>query len=300
MTDTPSALDHLIAWAEERPAVRAVLLTSSRAVPGAPVDRLSDYDVILFVDDVHPFFADRAWIEDFGPLLVAYWDPLQPAPGSALLQVGNVVQYRDGLEIDFTVCPVDLLHEWLAAEGLPDELDAGYRVLLDKDGLAARLPAPTYSAYRTTPPDEATYQATINDFYSDPPYVAKSLWRGELLPAKWCLEQDMVHTFLLRMLEWRAALEIGWGARAGWLGKGLRKRLPAALWRDLEETYAGAGIEENWEALLRTMALFGRAAREVGAALGYAYPEALEREVTAYVEWVRHLEDRISDADTRR
>jgi hypothetical protein len=39
--------------------------------------------------------------------------------------------------------------------------------------------------------NEETYQTLIQDFFSDAPYVAKCLWRDELLPAKWCLDYDM-------------------------------------------------------------------------------------------------------------
>ena len=49
-----------------------MLLTSTRAVPNAPVDMLSDYDVILIVQDIRPFHEDRRWLEDFGDVLVAY------------------------------------------------------------------------------------------------------------------------------------------------------------------------------------------------------------------------------------
>ena len=45
----------LIHWAEQRDAIRAMLLTSTRAVPNAPMDELSDYDVVLVVEDIHPF-----------------------------------------------------------------------------------------------------------------------------------------------------------------------------------------------------------------------------------------------------
>ncbi len=40
----------IIHWASARDAVRAVLLTSTRAITDANVDALSDYDVILIVD----------------------------------------------------------------------------------------------------------------------------------------------------------------------------------------------------------------------------------------------------------
>ena len=43
-------VSRLVTWAAGRPDVRAVLLTSTRAKPG-PVDALSDYDVVVVVDD---------------------------------------------------------------------------------------------------------------------------------------------------------------------------------------------------------------------------------------------------------
>lgn len=57
--ETDAVIAHLVGWAERREAVRAVLLTSTRTVPGAKVDALSDYDVILVVRDIRPFFAER-------------------------------------------------------------------------------------------------------------------------------------------------------------------------------------------------------------------------------------------------
>ena len=63
-------INKLMRWAEQRDSIRAILLTSTRAVPNAQVDDLSDYDVILVVEDIHPFFEDRKWLEDFGEVLV--------------------------------------------------------------------------------------------------------------------------------------------------------------------------------------------------------------------------------------
>jgi aminoglycoside 6-adenylyltransferase len=122
------------------------------------------------------------------------------------------------------------------------------------------------------------------------PYVAKCLRRDELLPAKYCLDCDMKHVFLRQMLEWRAALDHDWSLPAGFLGRGLKKRLPPEIWSELERTYVGVGIEDNWEALFRTLALFRRVAVEVGAALGYAYPLDMDQRVVAYARQARGLE----------
>ena len=277
-------ISQLIQWAEQRDSIRAMLLTSTRAIPHGPVDALSDYDVILIVEDIHPFFENRSWLKDFGDVLVVYWDPIYPDPQHNIEKVANVTQYADGLKIDFTLWPVDLLEKIVQAPTLQAELDAGYRVLLDKDNLTEGLKPPTYTAYIPTPPTNEEYQKAINDFFSDAPYVAKCLLRGELLPVKWCLDYDMKHVFLRPMLEWRAELDHAWSVPIGFLGKGLKKRLAPEIWSQLEDTYAGANVAENWEALFRTMALFRQVAMEVGAGLGHEYPIDLDKRVTDYVQ----------------
>lgn len=288
-TQANEVIDKLIQWAEQQAAVRAMLLTSTRAIPNALVDLLSDYDIILVVPDIHPFFTDRRWLADFGQVLVAYWDPIHRAPGYNSEQFGNVIQYADGLKIDFTLWPVTLLRQIVEAPVLPEELDIGYTVLVDKEQLTVGLKAPTYTAYIPTPPTDETYQIVVEDFFSDAPYVAKCLWRDELMPAKWCLDYDMKHVYLRRMLEWRMELDHNWSAKTGSLGKGLKKRLPAAIWTQLESSYAGAGIEENWAALFKTIDLFRQVAIEVATHLGYSYPQDLDQGVAQYVEKIRQL-----------
>ncbi len=276
--------DKLIQWAEQRDSVRAMLLTSTRAVPGATVDFLSDYDVILIVENIHPFCEDRSWLEEFGEVLVVYWDPIYPDPEHGNEKTANVTQYADGLKIDFTLWPVALFQKIVQAPALQAELDAGNRVLLDKDNLTREMKPPTYRAYIPTRPTNEVYQLLINDFFTDVPYMGKCLLRGELLPAKWCLDYDMKHVHLRPMLEWRAGVEHNWSAPTGSLGKGLKKLLPPATWSRLENTYAGASTQENWEALFRTIALFRDVAMEVGKGLGYEYPLELDQRVTAFVQ----------------
>jgi aminoglycoside 6-adenylyltransferase len=287
---TRDIIPALIQWATARNPIRAVLLTSTRAIPDAPIDALSDYDVILIVHDVQPFVADRRWLNDFGDVLVAYWDPLHPDPVFGIERCGNVTQFADGLKIDFTLWPVALFQQIIAAPVLPAELDAGYRVLLDKDRLTATMCSPTGTAYVPTPPTLMTYQTLINDFLRDAPYVAKSLWRDDLLPAKWCLDYDMKHNYLRQLLEWRMEIDHGWSVPAGLLGKGLKKRLAPDIWAQVEQTYVGARLADNWDALAHTMALFRQVAVEVGEHLGYAYPHDLHQRVSAYVDQIKQLE----------
>ncbi|MGH3147011.1 MAG: aminoglycoside 6-adenylyltransferase, partial [Rubrobacter sp.] len=215
-----------------------------------------------------------------------------PDPDHGIQQTGNVIQYADGLKIDFRIWPVDLLRRIAGSQSLPDELDAGYAVLLNKDSLTAAMRPPSHEAYVLDPPDESTYLTVVTDFFSDAPYVAKYLWRDELLPAKWALDVDMKQNYLHPMLEWRAGCDYAWSLPEGHLGRGLKKRLPPEIWKALEGTYAGADIADNWEALFQTMALFRRVATHVAEELGYAYPRELDRRVVEYVWSIKGLDRR--------
>ena len=65
--------------------------------------------------DIHPFFEDRSWLEDFGEVLVVYWDPIYSDPDYGIEKFANVTQYADELKIDFTLWPVELLRKIIQA-----------------------------------------------------------------------------------------------------------------------------------------------------------------------------------------
>ncbi len=155
-------------------------------------------------------------------------------------------------------------------------------MLLDRDGLTAGLRRPTYTAYIPVRPDEAAFQTAVNDFFTDVPDVAKCLLRGDLFPAKWALDHDMKHSHPRPMLGWWVGCVEGWSKHVGSLGKGLRRRLPADIWRQVEDSYAGGDLAGNREALFSTIANYGRVASEVADQLGYRYPDALDQDVTEF------------------
>lgn len=288
-TNQNEVIRRLRQWAAWLDDIRAMLITSTRAIPNATVDQLSDYDIILVVNDIHPYHTERSWLQAFGEVLVGYWDPIHRDPDYDQECFGNVILYRDGLHIDFTLWPVALLQQIVAAPTLPAELDAGYQILLDKDGLTVGMAPPTYHAYIPTPPTAELFQRWVEEFFSDVPYVAKCLWRHELLPVKWVLDYDMKHAYLLPMLEWRMEIDHGWAIKTGVIGRGLKNRLPPHLWTQLEASYADADLAANWDALIKTVALFRQAAQEVAAHFGYPYPHELDQGVMAYVEQIRHM-----------
>jgi aminoglycoside 6-adenylyltransferase len=275
----------VVDWAEERPDVRAVILNSSRANPQAPVDRFSDYDIILVIRDVHPYFESRGWLEAFGRVLVLYRDPIQLVYGCE--QTAFITQFEQGHKIDFILWPVEMIHQIAAQDNLPDVLDVGYAVLLDKDGQARTLKPPTFHAHLPQKPTFDEYFTEIELFFHEATYTAKHLWRDELMPAKLNLDQAMKADNLRQMLEWRIELDHGWSLKPGAYGRFLKQRLPADIWGELEATYVGSDMEENWQAMFRTIGLFRRVALQVGEALGYDYPFDLDRRMQDYLQKVR-------------
>lgn len=279
-----AVLRRIVRWAEAQATVRAVVLTSTRARAGASVDALSDYDVILYASDPAPLLGHGSWTADLGPVLVQ-----MPPQGQehAWGHPTRLVLYEDGTRIDFSILDVGVLREASEAARLPEELDAGYRILLDKDHLATALPAPSGSAYVLHPPTQDEFAALVEEFWWETAYVAKSLWREELLPARYSLECVLKLDLLRRMLEWRVALDHDWTYRPGVLGRGLKAHLAPELWSELEQTYVGADVGESWRALSRTIALFRTVATEVAGQLALEYPHGLDARMTRYLERIR-------------
>lgn len=266
----------LTAWAGRDPTVRAVLMVGSRATPQGAMDGHSDYDVVLFLEPGSRLVSRDDWLETFGRPLIVLRDTVshrdEPVPT-------RLVQYRGGQRIDFTLSRVDLLHRIAEQDNLPDWLAAGYRVLLDRDGDAARLPPPSSSAYVPRTPTPGEYAGLVDEFWWESYYVGKYLARNELLPARYSLEAVLRYQCLIPMLEWYVQIGRGWEQSVGVRGRGLRWLLDPHDREALDATYAGPLLADHRSAALAMAGLFRRAARAVGRDLGYEYPEALDREM---------------------
>ena len=137
------------------------------------------------------------------------------------------VVYEDGVKVDWSIWPESLLERVAGADPLPDDLDVGYRVLLDEAGRTAGWPPPTFRAHIPTPPSADEYDAIVREFWWSSTYVAKGLRRGELTLAKYALDVDLKLDALRRMLEWRLELDHDWSLRPGVLGTRARAAPPA-------------------------------------------------------------------------
>jgi aminoglycoside 6-adenylyltransferase len=285
-------VNRVIEWSEGQEAIRLVILTSNRAINRIGNDAFSDYDIVLVVSELAPFAENPRWLHELGEPLVTFEQNWQE---NGVHGYTCLVIFEDGTKIDFQVWLVAFFQMIKQASPLPVNLDVGYRVLLDKDGLAEDLPPFTNTAHIPSKPTEQEYIALVREFWWETSYVAKNLWRDELLPARYNLDAVIKFDLLRRMLEWSIEIDHDWSLRPGAIGKGLKKRLPPELWNELAETFVGPELDENWAALFQTTALFGKVARRLADHLGYTYPEELEEKVTAYLRKVQRLD---RDAET--
>lgn len=272
------------AWAMATDNVRVAILTSTRANPHARVDELSDYDTELYVRDLKPFLEGDEWMGAFGEVIVR--DPYKPTLFDEGTRMWRLAMFRDAPRVDFNIQLLSVIEDDIVQYGGYHN-DMGYVVLVDKDDLTTGAIAPTYTEYDTTRPARDEYEKLVNEFWWDVTYVAKYLRRDELYFAKWMLDAQLHHHYLMTLLAWYAGMRSGWTTNPGARGRWLKRLLDRETWTDVESTFAGADLEDNWRAVFEMAQTFGRIAAEVGAGLGYAYPIQVDRDVTAWLRQVR-------------
>ena len=210
-------LDLIIDTAKADDRIRAVIMNGSRANPNAPRDIFQDFDVVYLVTDVAPFKNNFEWIKRFGKIMILQLPEEVDDPSS---WGGDccvyLMQFADGNRIDLGVFPIARL-----ADLGRDSLSV---LLLDKDGLIEPFPPANESDYLPTPPTAKTFADCCNEFWWVCPYVAKGLWRQEILYAKHMLDV-IVREQLMRMLRWHIGVKTEFACNPGKLGKYFRRYL---------------------------------------------------------------------------
>ncbi len=191
------------------------------------------------------------------------------------------MQFTDGTRIDLSFVPVSVVENSLREDTLT-------LVLLDKDGRVGELPPPSDSGYLPKPPTEKQFDDCCNEFWWLNPYVAKCLWRGELIGPKYLLDVLLRGQFL-KMLTWYYGAQTGFKQSPGKLGRFFPDVFGEQMWQELKQTYSGAETDEVWQALFDLGSLFRQTAQAVAAAFGYRYPWEDDARVTAFIRKVQVL-----------
>lgn len=273
-----ATLTRILGWASGRDDIRAAILTGSRARNDGRVDDDSDYDVELFTTDLGRYETDTDWMAEIGSVWVFLALPLPTDDRYRM----RLVVFEGGRKVDFGFAPVEVLDETIARGTLNEVYQRGYRVLLDKDGQASRLPAPSGTAPQRATPSEAQFRAAVAEFWFEAFHIPKLLARNELWVVK--MRDWTMKRLLLEMIEWRAVAEHGADHDVWHIGTRMEDWAPSEVWTALHQAFGHFGPADSWRALFATIDVFRNVSRETATLLGYRYPDDIDANVGSYID----------------
>lgn len=271
-------METLLRFAAHNPAIRALILTGSRANPADETDDLSDHDIAIIGHDLS-FIETDDWLSAIQPHWVCVRDQYTL---SGNIIPTRLVIFNDRLQIDFSFIPVTVMAGIGAGDHLPDAFSSGYKVLLDHDNMLMDLPPPNDSARKVSLPDEATFNRNMNEFYFEVWHAAKYLRRGDLWTAKF--RDASAKQFLLGMLQWQHALRTPGRFCPKPHGKEMRKWLNPAINAKLAGCFSGFHRENSFEVLRNTMTLYHDVATDTARMLGFSCDKKLHEHILRSVE----------------
>ena len=275
--------ERVTAWVEDDPGIRAAVVIGSRARTDHPADEWADLDVVVITSDIGRFIHERTWLARVGEPRIAFLGQTSGAGGPELR-----VLFDGGLDVDFAfIAPEHAEH---LMEHQPRvaavAFGRGFRILVDKDGLARRmadLARSTGEPARFPEPDAGAFAELCSDFWYHTVWTAKHLRRGELWWAKSCCD-GMLKEHLRRLLEWEAAT----AGRDPWFrGRFFEEWADPGVLVGLRTAFARYDEAEVWAALATTMDLFGEVGPRTAERLGFEYDRAAEAEARTLVAGMR-------------
>ena len=274
-------LDLILNFARDNDDVRAVVMNGSRVNPNAKKDPFQDYDVVYFVRSVEPFRRNAELVRYFGDIMILQTpeDMIDPPPDGGG-HYTYLMQFLDGNRIDLSFYALEQVNLIMK--------DSLSLVLLDKDNLIKELPPPSEVGYLPHKPSAKSFDDCCNEFWWLNPYVAKGLWRDELIYSKYMLD-TLMREQLMKMLRWYFGIQTGFQRSPGKLGKYLKDQIGNDLWALLERTYSDSRSDNIWEALFSMGNLFRQTAKSVANCFGFTYPEQDDLNVSNYIRHIRKL-----------
>jgi aminoglycoside 6-adenylyltransferase len=281
MRSESEMLELILSTARCDERIRAVILNGSRANPNSPRDIFQDFDIVYIVTDTAHYNHNMDWIRRFGELMILQMpEEMDDPPPQREGAVVYLMQFMDGNRIDLGI--------YSLAQVEDQKKDSLSVVLLDKDGLFDGLPPASETIYLPKPPSAKAFSDCCNEFWWVCPYVAKGLWRGEFLYARYMMDH-FIRDQLMKMLVWHMGVKTGFRKNPGKFGKYFQQYLDPDLWDVLLRTYPDARVENVWDALFTMGSLFRRVAFQLADRYGFVYPLEDDQRVSSYLAQIRDL-----------
>lgn len=189
------------------------------------------------------------------------------------------VMFADGTDVDLVPVPVERTDAVLSHDAALPVLARGYRLLVDKDGRFADLPARVATADPTAlhaaapwPPDPGDVINEIHTYLYHCAWTTRKLKRGELAVAVDCHNGFQSYT-LRRFVEWQAKARGDGTVNTYYSGRFLERWAVPETVAALSVSQAHHDADDLARSIVGTLDLFGTVAGEVTEALGLDYPQ---------------------------
>ncbi len=274
-------MELIIKVAEKDERVRAVAMNGSRTNSNVPKDTFRDYDVVYLVSDLQSFLINPDWVNLFGKRIIMQTpEDMAMFPPELDGRFTYLMLFEDGNRIDLMLISIEEKDIYCSEDGLTV-------ILLDKDGNMPKLSEPTDKDYWVKKPSAEFFADCCNEFWWVSTYVAKGLWRQEILYAYDHL--NSAREMLLTMLEWKVGIETNFSLSVGKNSKYLKSYLDNDIWERVMKTYPNGDYEQVWNSLFETINLFEQVAIKVASILEYQYPSEDSTKVKQYLTKIQNL-----------
>lgn len=281
MRSEQEILDLVLKVAKEDSRVRAVGMNGSRTNSKVPKDPFRDYDIVYLVTDMQSFMDDPNWVNVFGERIIMQTpEDMAMFPPELGGKFSYLMLFADGNRIDLILTSIEEKDQYCYEDGLTI-------ILLDKDGAMPNVSRPTDEEYWVKKPSADYFDDCCNEFWWVSTYVAKGLWRQEILYAYDHL--NLVRSMLIKMIEWKVGVETSFSLSTGKNGKYLKRYVDEETWVKLLMTYPSGDYEHLWNALFIMTDLFEEVATKVADNLYFKYPLEEAKKVKLYLKHVQNL-----------
>ena len=254
------------------------MLNGSRANPNAKKDIFMDYDIIYMVDNTKTFIENKNWISYFGEILI-----MQEPDNQKLfsIEIPNeykytyLMQFTDGNRIDLTFAIIDFVKKVCKA-------DSQTVILMDKENLLSKIPHPSDKSYFIKKPTENEFIACCNEFWWISTYLAKGLWRKNLIYSLGVYYQN-IHIEFMNLLRWYIGIKNNFKISSGKYDKYFEKLLPSEIYNKFLNTYPSANDINIWKAFKIMCELFDDIAIKISNNLNFNYNNEESKNVMNYI-----------------
>lgn len=261
--------------AESSPQIRIVAMNGSRVNKNIEKDAMQDYDIAYIVDDIEYYKNHQSWLEPFGKILMMQ----RPDDFTLFGQTQSrdyhyLVQFEDGIRIDFTFVSIENLEDYLQEDHLVS-------IILDKDSIISGVLPASDQDYWVRKPSEQSYRDCINEMLWLSFYVVKGIKRHEPIYAMDHLA--LMRGMLLQMITWQVGFETEFSLSVGKNYKHLDRYISSSMWEKLLSTYNLSSKEQCVIVLESMLTIFSVVADRVGDYGTFVYDRHEYHDVSTYV-----------------